>query len=68
METNAKRSRGRRRVPYVGPKCLECGHDTLVTPCIRPGCGRWFDVCGGCPDVLDRYIETDGLCPYCRVQ
>lgn len=57
-----------RRTPYVGARCLSCGHETLVVPCIRPECTRWVLVCGGCPDVRDRYVETDGRCEYCRVQ
>lgn len=70
MDTPAKtrRSRTVKRAPYVGPPCLSCGHDTLNVPCTRRECGRWFEVCGGCPDVLDRYVETDGRCPFCRVQ
>ncbi len=70
MEAPAKRRprRPRRPTPYVGPPCLACGHDTLVVPCVRRECGRWFVLCGGCADELDRYVETDGRCPYCRVQ
>jgi DNA-directed RNA polymerase subunit RPC12/RpoP len=67
MEATAKR-RTRRRSPYVGSPCRACGHDSLVMPCTRPGCDRWLSVCGGCLDEIDRFVETDGRCPYCRVQ
>lgn len=67
MEATAKR-RTRRRSPYLGSPCRACGHDTLVTSCTRPGCDQWLSVCGGCLDEIDRFIETDGRCPYCRVQ
>ncbi len=62
------KTRSRRRTPYVGALCRDCGHKTLNVPCIRRECGRWFAVCGGCQDELDRYVETDGRCPWCRVQ
>ncbi len=62
-----RRIRRAKHSPHVGPRCCACGHETLVVPCILR-CGRWFSVCGGCLDELDRYIETDGKCPYCRVQ
>lgn len=67
-EDKLRRSHATRRTPYVGPRCRNCDHDTLVVPCIRPECARWFSVCGGCADEFDRYIETDGRCHYCRVQ
>lgn len=68
MEAKPKRSRSRRTTPHVGPVCLACRHETLAVPCILAECSSVFLVCGGCLDELDRYIETDGRCPYCRVQ
>ena len=55
------------RKPYVGPACRDCHHETLIVPCIRPECCRWVTLCG-CPDLRDRYVETDGRCEWCRVQ
>lgn len=56
------------RAPYVGPRCAACGEWTLVAPCVRPECTRWTVVCWGCPDVADRFIDSDGRCESCRVQ
>lgn len=70
MDAGAKRKRtSRRRAPYVGPKCRACGYDTLVTPCACRDCMQWMILCGGChDDELDRYVEAEGRCPYCRAQ
>ena len=63
-------TRGRKRAarrPYCGPRCLACGCFTLVTPCVLPECLQWVIVCDGCAEELDRFIETDGRCAYCRI-
>ena len=54
------------RSPHVGPHCAACDHITLVSPCTRPGCEGWAIVCQGCPDVVDRFVASGGLCEACR--
>lgn len=57
---------GEPRSPHVGPHCANCDRITLVSPCTRPGCLGWAIVCQGCPDVVDRFVASGGLCEACR--
>jgi hypothetical protein len=68
MNAPRPKASSRRAVPEGIYLCLACEHEAFAAPCVVRGCDRWFVVCPRCPDEYDRYVETGGRCPYCRVQ